>query len=64
MLTETRKVFANGERLGEMGLSVPEISRVILGLRNRGINIKSDVLTVDEAAAEIIKIASEKGLIK
>ena len=63
-VSETRKVFANGEKLGEMGLSIPEISRVILGLRSRGINIKSDVLTVEEAAEEIIKIASEKGLIK
>ncbi|MBO4898124.1 MAG: energy-coupling factor transporter ATPase [Clostridia bacterium] len=64
MLGTTREVFAKGERLSEMGLSIPEISRVVLGLRERGINIREDVLTVDEAAEEILKLAAEKGLIK
>ena len=64
MLGTTREVFAKGERLSAMGLSIPEISRVILGLRARGIDIKEDILTVDEAAEEIIKLAAEKGLIK
>ena len=64
MLGTTREVFAKGERLSEMGLSIPEISRVVLGLRALGVDIKEDILTVDEAAEEIIKLAAEKGLIK
>lgn len=64
MLGSVREVFAKGERLSEMGLSIPEISSVILGLRSRGIDIKEDILTVDEAAEEIIKLAARKGLIK
>ena len=48
-----REVFSHGEELEEMGLGIPESARIARMLKNRGINVDPDVLTVDEAADSI-----------
>lgn len=49
-----REVFSNVERIKELGLDVPQVTELASELRKRGIDIRSDVLTVEEAYAEII----------
>jgi len=56
MCGDTREIFSNSEKLSEMGLSVPQISRVLMALREKGINIPEDILTVEEAAGAIISL--------
>lgn len=53
-------VFSHGEKLREMGLDVPEISRVILGLREKGINISQNIYTLSAAKEAILGIWREK----
>ncbi len=50
MQGSTEQVFAHAERLAEVGLNVPEISRVCAMLRARGIPMDEGVFTVDAAA--------------
>ncbi len=52
----TEEVFSKGEMLRSMGLDVPEITRVILGLRERGIPISADIYTTEEAAKALLKV--------
>ena len=52
---EPRKVFVNDKELKEIGLGVPQIKLIMNDLRNKGMNIDSDVLTVEEAADNIIE---------
>lgn len=48
-----RSVFAQAERLVAAGLAVPQVTQVLLALRVRGWPVRTDRLTVEEAADEI-----------
>ncbi len=49
MFDSTNKVFSNYKKLEEIGLNVPEITKIIIKLREKGFDIKGDFLTVDGA---------------
>ncbi len=51
-----KEVFTKREKLISCGLDVPMITKVILKLRENGINISDDIITVQEAAEAIIKL--------
>jgi len=51
-----REIFARNNELKEIGLNIPQISRVILRLRSHGINIRPDIYTVEDAKNEILKL--------
>ena len=50
-----RKIFKRSEELKNMGLGIPQITRLMGEFRTKGIEIKDDVLTVDEAKDEILR---------
>ena len=61
------KVFAEGScadifrrepELTEIGLGVPQITRLIHRLREAGISIRDDLFTVDAARAELARMLS------
>lgn len=43
-----RKVFSMGDNLREMGLEVPEVTKVMQLLNKRGVNVPVDAITIDE----------------
>ena len=49
----TRQVFSQREVLAQLGLGVPAVTAVMWGLRERHVPVRTDCLTVEEAAAEI-----------
>jgi energy-coupling factor transport system ATP-binding protein len=50
------EIFSKSRELFDMGLSIPEISKVILNLIENGIDIRPDIYTVEEAGREILKV--------
>jgi len=48
-----RQVFGRGGELTRLGLGVPVVTAVMGALRGRGVPVRADCLTVEEAAAEI-----------
>lgn len=50
-----RHVFMQSETLEKIGLGVPQVTTLAKRLREKGINIKEDIITVDEAKYEILK---------
>ena len=52
----TRNVFKNVDLLKGIGLDVPQASLLAHELRKKGLNIREDVLTVDECTEEIYKL--------
>ena len=50
---EPREVFRNQEELEEIGLSVPQITKFMKALRNKGFDVSGDCITVEEAKEEI-----------
>jgi energy-coupling factor transport system ATP-binding protein len=55
-----REVFRHGEELENVGLSEPQVVYICQYLKQRGMNIPKEVLTVDEAAQAILKAAGKK----
>lgn len=51
-----KKVFSQVEKLKKIGLDVPQVTELAYELGKMGINIKNDVLTVDECAEELLKV--------
>ena len=56
-----REVFAYGTKLEDIGLAMPQIRYVMAALKEKGMPIDPDVLTVEEAASQLIKYLKEKG---
>ena len=61
MFDDTAAVFARSDELSKMGLRVPQITRVIEALREKGIDLPSGVLTVDKAVMEITELLKKEG---
>lgn len=54
-----REVFGKGKELVKIGLNVPEITRLIMLLREKKIDLPSDIYTVSEAARVIAEAAKK-----
>lgn len=52
-----REVFnSNTDRLKEIGLDIPQVLELAFKLREQGFDIREDILTIEEAKEEILKI--------
>lgn len=60
MLDKTEKIFARGRELESLGLRVPEITQILLTLREHGCPV-SPVLTVDQAVAQLLPLLKKGG---
>ncbi|MBP3888689.1 MAG: energy-coupling factor transporter ATPase [Cellulosilyticum sp.] len=56
-----REVFAHGKKLEEIGLAMPQIRYIMEALKDKGMDVTEDVLTVEEAAAKLIAYLKVKG---
>lgn len=64
MFDTPERVFAKAERLTEIGLNVPQITKITDELRRRGLPIKEGIYTVNEAVYHISKALEERGNVK
>lgn len=53
-------VYSRGEELSEMGLNVPQITRVFMGLKAKGFNVNEGIYTVEQGLNEIIRLKKER----
>ena len=51
-----REVFARGDKLMSAGLDVPQVTRIAMALRERGLAISPAVYTVDELSRELVAL--------
>ena len=58
---DTPKVFARSEELEQIGLAVPQITRVFNRLKQSGIDIRTDVYTVEFARKTILEYLEKRG---
>ncbi len=56
MRGKRKEVFSRFDELESIGLGVPEITRLVMLLRERGVDIPADIYTVDEAEAILADI--------
>ena len=62
MYGTTKEVFSRVDELEEMGLEVPQISRVFAKLKADGFSVPDSVLTVDEAITAVLGLLGKKGV--
>lgn len=56
MFDTPRNVFMQDKRLNEIGLKLPQITRIMKRLKNNGYNIDDNVLTVQEGVNQILNL--------
>lgn len=50
-----REVFKHTQGLEEVGLAAPEVSYILRDLKKRGLDVDSEIITIDEAADAIVQ---------
>ena len=63
MFDKTKEVFSKGRELEKIGLRVPQITKIMLELREKGFNVPKGILTVDEAMDCISSLLDKEGKI-
>ena len=55
-----KDIFSNAKKLKEIGLDVPQITDILIRLKNSGIPVNTDIYTVEEAKTEILNIIKRR----
>lgn len=61
MFDETKAVFSHGSDLEQIGLKVPQITKIMQALKAKEIEVPDDILTVDEALEVISSLLKKEG---
>jgi energy-coupling factor transport system ATP-binding protein len=54
------EVFRQADKLKKMGLGVPQITELMYELKARGLDVNTDIFTVEEAEEEIARVMGWK----
>ena len=63
MFDKTREVFSHGRELEKIGLRVPQITKIMLELKEKGYDVPEGILTVDEAFSAVSSLLKKEGKI-
>ena len=58
------EVFAHADRLKEIGLDVPQITSLMMALKEKGMDVPTDIYTVDQAKAVLRKSWREEDMLR
>lgn len=61
MFDETQNIFSHGRELEKIGLRVPQITKIMLELKEKGYDVSDGVLTVDNALTQISTLLNKEG---
>lgn len=56
MFDSVENVFSRAGELMEMGLEVPQITRVFLNLSSRGLDVRRNIYTIEDAKNEVLRL--------
>lgn len=62
MYDTAKAVFANGDKLASLALGVPEVTRLLRGLKEKGYNLPSDVFDIEEAKDALLALLRRRAL--
>ena len=60
MYDTVERVFARAEELLALGLSVPQVTKIFLKLREMGIDVPADVYTIPYAVKKIVEAKARR----
>ena len=56
-----REVFRHYDELRQLGVGVPTVTDLMHQLRQKGMPVSTDIITLEEAKAEILRVLREEG---
>ena len=57
---EPRRVFAHYEELERIGLAAPQVTYIMQELKKRGVPVRTDAITIEEARDEILRALGQQ----
>lgn len=60
MAGPTEEIFSQAAKLEEIGLTIPQISKVFMQLRAQGLDVPANVFTVEQAEREVLRLLAKK----
>lgn len=61
MFDKPSKVFSNAQKLQQIGLDIPDITKVMIKLRQKGFKLDENIITIDQAVSSIKNLINQKG---
>lgn len=61
MFDNTKNIFARGDELSQIGLRIPQITKIMADLNGDSSLFSDGILSVDQAAAEIAEVLKRRG---
>ena len=61
MFDKPSKVFSNSQKLQQIGLDIPDITKVMIKLRQKGFKLDENIITIEQAASSIKNLINQKG---
>ena len=61
MFDRVEEVYSHPDELAAIGLNVPQVTRIFMGLRAKGLDLPSSVYTVEQAKAALLPLLQKKG---
>ncbi len=55
MFGSVQEVYSRGTELFDMGLNVPQVTRIFAGLRDRGLDVSAGIYTVEQGRQELLR---------
>lgn len=63
MFGTVNEVFSKVERLADIGLNVPQLTQIFLNLKHNGMTVRTDIYTIKNAEAELLRLLREEGVL-
>ena len=61
MFDKPSKVFSNAQKLQQIGLDIPDITKVMIKLRQKGFKLDENIITIEQAASSIKNLINQTG---
>lgn len=58
---DTHEAFERADEISAMGLSVPQVTRIFMGLKEKGYDVNTSIYTLDAAKAELLALLKKEG---
>ena len=63
MFGTVNEVFSKVERPADIGLNVPQLTQIFLNLKHNGMAVRTDIYTIKNAEAELLRLLREEGVL-
>lgn len=63
MFGTVNEVFSKVERLADIGLNVPQLTQIFLNLKHNGMDVRTDIYTIKNAEAELLRLLRKEGVL-